>query len=137
MTVLLGIRQDNAVLKQDLIKTLDSKMSQLKYELDRDLGIINERVTQHSVDIDEIRKSSQADRVEFRELDVKVQSIEDEVDSLRMGTQTEVRSLVDQISYVETSLAQDMETVKGNIEEKFEETKRHQMLTEDRLNDVL
>ena len=54
---------------------------------------------------------SQADRVEFRELDVKVQGIEDEVDSLRMGTQTEARSLVDQISNVETSLAQDIEAV--------------------------
>ena len=74
--------------------------------------------------------------VELRELDVKVQGIEDEVDSLRMGTQTEARSLVDQISNVETSLAQDIETVKGHIEEKFEERKRHQMLAEDRLNDV-
>ena len=79
---------------------------------------------------------SQADRVEFRELDVKVQGIDDEVDSLRMGTQTEARSLVDQISNVETSLAQDIETVKGHIEEKFEEKKRHQMLAEDRRNDV-
>ena len=72
MTVLLGIRQDNAVLKQDLLKTLDSKMSQFKQELDRDLGVIHERVVQHNVDIVEIRKSCQADRVEFRELDAKV-----------------------------------------------------------------
>ena len=65
-------------------------MSQFKQELDRDLGVIHERVVQHNVDIVEIRKSCQADRVEFRELDAKVQSIEEEVDSLCMGTQTEV-----------------------------------------------
>ena len=136
MTVLLGIRQDNAVLKQDLVKTLDTKMSQFKYELDRDMGKINEQVTQHSISIEGISTSLRADKEELKDLDIKIQSIEDEVCNVRKCNQKELSSVADQISNAENSLAQDIETVKGHIESKFEETKQHQMLAEDRLNDI-
>ena len=136
MNVLLGIRQDNAVLKQDLVQTLDVKMSEFKQELSRDLVGINEKVNQQSTSIEGIRVAINADRGELKDLDLKVQGMEDELDTIRTTSQKTVNSIVEQVTNVETSLAQDIETVKVHIEEKFEEHKQHQMLTEDRLNDI-
>ena len=136
MNVLLGIRQDNAVLKQDLVQTLESKMSEFKSGLDKDLGILSDKVTQNEDSIEGIRMSIKTDKEDIKDLDLKIQGIEDEVVNIRKCSQKEVNSVVDHISSMETSLAQDIETVKVHIEEKFEETKQHQMLAEDRLNDI-
>ena len=57
MSVLLGIRQDNATLKSDIVKTLDSKMSEFKSELD-------EKVAGQSVKLEGKHEMLKKDRVE-------------------------------------------------------------------------
>ena len=70
------------------------------------------------------------------ELDCKLQGIEEEIESVRKVSQKDICAVTEQISSVETPLAQDIETERGHIEEKFEETKKHQLLAEDRLQEV-
>ena len=136
MTVLLGIRQDNAILKTDILSTLDSKMSHYKEELTKDLVNLSEAVSQHSGQIDSIQKTQKASKLEVQELDSKVQSVEDEIEEVRKLSLKDSNTMIEQITNVENSLAQDLESVKVNIEAKFEETKKHQILAENRIIDM-
>ena len=136
MTVLLGIRQDNAVLKSDIVKTLDSKMTEFKVKLEKDLCVVDEKLAGQNVKLDVMHEHVRKGQLERGELDCKLQGIEEELDSVRKATQNDVNVVTEQISNVETSLASDIEAVKGSIEEKFEETKRHQILAEDRIHQL-
>ena len=136
MTVLLGIRQDNAVLKTDILSNIDTKMAQFKVELSKDLGGLSEQVKNHNKKLESIQEIQKADRLEIRELDSKFQGLEDEIDMIRKTNLKDVRTVVEQLAEVETSLARDIESIRVSAEEKFDETKKYQMLAEDRMQEI-
>ena len=136
MTVLLGIRQDNAMLKTDILTNIDCKMSQFKVELAKDLGGLNEQVREQGAKLESIQRSQEVDRQDIKEMDSKCQELDEEIDMVRKSSIKEVRTVVEQLAGVEASLARDIESIRVSAEEKFEETKKHQMLAEDRLQEI-
>ena len=136
VTVLLGIREDNAALKTDILSNLDVKISQFKEGLAKELEPINEKVTQHQSAIEAVQKSCQKYSSDFRDIESRIHGIEDEISSVSQAALKDESAVVDIISSVETSLARDIESIRGHAEEKFDEVKQHHMLVEDRVHEM-
>ena len=124
MSILMGIRQDNVTLKTDILSNLDVKMSQSKEGLAKKIEPIEETLVQHKGEIESVQKAQQSQKLEIRDLGIKVHGLEDEIDNVRQVSLNDTQAVAEQLSSVETSLAQDTETVRGHVEEKFAENKQ-------------
>ena len=127
MTAILSLRgdignvsQNQETLKGEMIKSLDNKIDELKLNLCKDVTETKTRVETNATHIDKLHTSQERLQIKVSDLDNKQDDISKDVMLTKRYIDDINLALSDQIGTVELGLAQDLETLKCNVEQNVE-----------------
>ena len=135
-TLLLDIKHSNTTLGDDLVKTIDSKMNEVKQELCSDIKNMKSSIDDQKISIVKIEKVQQTQQTQVNDLEQKMSEFEDELSVYAKKIDKTVVYVNEQVNTVECALAEDIQNVKQGTEAKFFDLESKQKEGENRLMEM-
>ena len=135
-TLLLDIKQSNVNLGDDLIKTIDHKMDEVKKELCGDIKEVKNNIANNSVRITALEHEQNQQKCYVTDLERKIVDFEDELSVYGKKIEKNVLEASEHIQTVECALAEDIETVKCSTEAKIHDIEVKQKEGENRIMEI-
>ena len=135
-SLLLDIKQTNAFLGDELAKTIDNKMDEVKNELCTDMKDLKLNVDKNTGNIMSLERSHTQQQALAANLEQKIVDLEDELNVYGKRIEKNVLESNEHMQTVECALAGDIETVKVGTEVKFQDIEEKQKEGENRLMEI-
>ena len=135
-SLLLDIKQTNSTLGNDLAKTIDHKMNEVKNELCIDLKDMKLEICKNTSNIANLESVQSQHQNMVTDLELKIVDLEDELNLCGKRVGKNVLEVNEHIQNVECALASDIETIKVGTESKLHDIEEKQKEGENRLMEI-
>ena len=118
-SLLLDIKHTNSTLGEDLAKTIDHKMDEVKTELCTDIKSMKTDITAHKNMLVNIEREQETQKIHVTDIENRIVELEDELGSCEKRSTQDILDTNKHIQTVECALAEDIQAIKQGAEIKI------------------